>query len=57
MCGRTVFVIRMTPGTLMCRTFWAWVTEFSSTTPAERVAARRWQAVADLAQLRRQILG
>src|SRR6266540_1339034 len=39
MCGRTAFVMRMTPRTLMFRMLWAWVTEFSSTAPAEPMPA------------------
>ena len=39
MCGRTSFVIRMTPKTLMSKTPWACATEFSSAAPIEPMPA------------------
>ena len=34
MCGRTAFVIRTRPKTLMSKTRWSWATELSSAAPA-----------------------
>jgi hypothetical protein len=39
MCGRTALVIRMTPNTLMSKSFCVWAIEFSSLAPARPIPA------------------
>ena len=39
MCGKTAFVMRMTPKTLISNTSRAWATELSSAAPAEPIPA------------------